>query len=140
VIIVDTNVLSEILKPLPFNRVLHWLAEQDPTAVFTTVATQAEILYGIEVLPPGKRRVRLSQAVEEMFAIDFDSRILPFDEAAAREFAKFVAARETAGRPTSQFDAMIAAIARSCQAGAIATRNTADFELCGLELINPWTA
>ena len=137
-ILLDTNVLSEALKPLPSPIVLRWLAAQEPSSVFTTSVTQAEVLYGIETLPPGKRRTRLLAAVEKMFAEEFEGRILPFDEDSARAFAGIVAARDAAGRPISQLDAMIAAIARSHRA-AVATRNTADFQHCGLDLINPWT-
>ena len=137
-IILDTNVLSEALRPLPSGVVVRWLAAQEPEAVFTTAITQAEVLYGIELLPPGKRRLRLSAAIEKMFAQEFQGRILPFDDEAARAFAKIVADRDAAGRPIAQFDAMIAAIARSRHA-AVATRNTADFERCGIQLIHPWT-
>ena len=137
-ILLDTNVLSEALQPLPSPIVLRWLAAQEPSSVFTTSVTQAEVLYGIETLPPGKRRTRLLAAVEKMFAEEFEGRILPFDEDSARAFAGIVAAREAAGRPISQLDAMIAAIARSHRA-AVATRNTADFQHCGVDLINPWT-
>ena len=137
-ILLDTNVLSEALKPLPSPIVLRWLAAQEPSSVFTTSVTQAEVLYGIETLPPGKRRTRLLAAVQKMFAEEFEGRILPFDEDSARAFAGIVAARDAAGRPISQFDAMIAAIARSHRA-AVATRNTADFQHCGIDLINPWT-
>ena len=136
-ILLDTNVLSEALKPLPSPIVLRWLAAQEPSSVFTTSVTQAEVLYGIETLPPGKRRTRLLAAVEKMFAEEFEGRILPFDEDATRAFAGIVAAREAAGRPISQLDAMIAAIARSHRA-TVATRNTADFQHCGVDLINPW--
>jgi predicted nucleic acid-binding protein len=138
VIILDTNVLSEALKPVPSLIVLDWLAAQEPSSVFTTTITQAEVLYGIEALPAGKRRTRLLAAVEQMFAEQFEGRILPFDEDAARAFAGIVAARDAAGRPISQCDAMIAAIARSHRA-AVATRNTGDFQHCGVEVINPWT-
>jgi predicted nucleic acid-binding protein len=139
VIVLDTNVLSEVIKPLPSEMVLRWLDAQEPVAVFTTTITQAEVLYGIELLPAGKRRMRLSAAIERMFAEEFLDRILPFDEDAARAFAKVAAARAAVGLPISQSDAMIAAIARSRGAG-VATRNTADFERCGLQIINPWTA
>jgi predicted nucleic acid-binding protein len=138
VIVLDTNVLSEALKPLPSQIVLGWLAAQQPLSVFTTSVTEAEVLYGVETLPPGKRRLRLLAAIEKMFAEEFAGRILPFDEDAARAFATIVAARDRAGRPISQLDAMIAAIARSHRA-AVATRNTADFQDCGIEVINPWT-
>ena len=137
-IVLDTNVLSEALKPLPSPVVLGWLAAKQPLSVFTTTITEAEVLYGVETLPPGKRRLGLLAAVEKMLAEEFEGRILPFDEDAARAFAGIVAARDAAGRPISQFDAMIAAIARSHRA-AVATHNTADFQHCGIDLINPWT-
>ena len=137
-IVLDTNVLSEALKPLPSPIVIDWLAGQEPSSVFTTAITQAEVLYGVETLPAGRHRMRLLAAVEKMFAEEFEGRILPFDEDAARAFAGIVAARDRAGRPISQFDAMIAAIARSHRA-AVATRNTADFQDCGVDVINPWT-
>ena len=135
-IILDTNVLSEVLKPLPSGIVLRWLAAQEPQVVFTTTITQAEILYDIGALEPGKRKTRLSAAIEKMFAEEFQDRILPFDVDAARAFAKIVTARDAAGLPISQFDAMIAAIARS-RRGAVATRNTGDFERCRVRIINP---
>jgi predicted nucleic acid-binding protein len=136
-IVLDTNVLSEALRPSPSDRVLRWLAAQQPAAVSITTITQAEVLYGIEILPPGRRRLRLAAAVEKIFAEDFQGRILPFDEDAARVFAKIVADRGAFGRPISQSDAQIAAIARSRRA-AVATRNTNDFEHCGIRVINPW--
>jgi len=130
--------VSETLKPAPSEVVLRWLAAQERLSVFVTAITQAEILYGVEVLPAGKRRHGLSAAIEEIFTKDFQGRILPFDQESAREFAKISASRKATGRPISQFDAMIAAIARVHRA-ALATRNTGDFEHCGVRLINPWT-
>ncbi len=137
-IVLDTNVLSELFKPSPSGSALNWLAAQEPLTVFITAITQAELLYGIERLPSGKRRTRLSAAIEEVFANDFHGRILPFDEEAARMFPKIVAERDALGRPISQFDAMIASVARSRRA-ALATRNTVDFEHCGIRTVNPWT-
>ena len=137
-IVLDTNVLSEALKPLPSPIVLDWLAGQDSSSVFTTAITQAEILFGVETLPAGRRRMRLLAAVEKVFAEEFEGRILAFDEYAARAFAGIVATRDRAGRPITQLDAMIAAIARSHRA-TVATRNTADFQNCGVDVINPWT-
>ena len=122
-IVLDTNVLSEALKPLPSHIVLGWLAAQQPLSVFTTTITEAEVLYGVETLPPGRRRVRLLAAVEKMFAEEFAGRILPFDEDAAR--------------PAASRAAPIPANARS-HGAAVATRNTADFQGCGIEVINPW--
>jgi predicted nucleic acid-binding protein len=137
VIILDTNVISESLKPLPSETVLSWLAAQFPSAVFTTAITLAEVMNGVEALPHGKRRAGLVAGIEKIFAQEFAGRILPFDEAAAREFAIIVASRKAVGRPISEFDAMIAAIARAHRA-TLATRNIADFEHFGLQLIDPW--
>jgi len=139
VIVLDTNVLSEALKPTPSVEVLRWLADQTPSSVFTTAITMAEVLYGVEALPPGKRRTRLLAAVESMFTEQFEGRILPFDEAAARLFASIVAFRGAAGRPISQMDAMIAAIVCSNRA-VLSTRNTTDFDRCGIQVVNPWAA
>jgi toxin FitB len=138
VIVLDTNVLSEALKPAPSAIVLRWLAAQEPSTVFTTTITQAELLYGVEALPPGKRRTQLRAAIEKMLAQEFEGRILPFDGNAAREFGRIAVSRDAGGRPISQLDAMIASIARSHQA-AVATRKTGDFERCGIKLIDPWT-
>ena len=136
-IVLDTNVLSEALRPSPAETVLRWLAAQDPEVVFTTTMTQAEVLYGVEVLPAGKRRSRLFAAIENLFAHEFRGRILPFDESSARVFPKVVAHRDALGRPISQFDAMIASICRS-RGAAVATRNVSDFEQCGVRIIDPW--
>jgi toxin FitB len=136
-IVLDTNALSEALKPSPSEIVLDWLAAQDPREVFITAITQAEVLYGIESLPAGKRKAHLSASVERVFAERFPGRILAFPEEAARLYAKIVTQRDAVGRPISQLDAMIAAIARS-QNAAVATRNTRDFEGCGVRVINPW--
>ena len=100
-IILDTNTLSETLKPAPSNILLRWLASQDTVSIYTTAISQAEMLYGVETLPPGKRRQHLAQVVEEIFAEDFAGRVLPFDQESAREFAKIVASRKAAGRPIS---------------------------------------
>ncbi len=97
----------------------------------------AEVLYGVEALPQGKRRTRLLAAIEMIFAEQFEGRILPFDEEAARLFARIVATRKTVGRPISQRDAMIAAITKSNRA-VLSTRNTSDFDHCGIQIINPW--
>ncbi|HZQ52644.1 MAG TPA: type II toxin-antitoxin system VapC family toxin [Bryobacteraceae bacterium] len=116
---------------------LRWLAEQNPATVFTTAITQAEILYGIEMFPSGKRRSRLHAAVERLFADEFPERILPFDSQAALVYPKIVTKRVHLGRPISQFDALIASVCQSRNA-MLATRNTDDFEDCGLTIINPW--
>ena len=138
-IVLDTNVLSEALKPSPDETVLRWLAEQNAQSVYTTAITQAEILYGLEMLPPGKKRSRLHAAVMQLFADEFPSRILSFDSESALVYPKIVARRARSGRPISQFDALIASV---CQArnATVATRNVRDFEDCGLRIINPWDA
>lgn len=138
-IILDTNVLSEALRPRPEPRVIEWLASQATASLFVTTVTQAEILYGIAILDPGRRREDLYASAVAMFAEDFAGRILGFDTDAAPAFAAIAAERRQAGRPISQFDAQIAAIARS-RGAALATRNQRDFETCGIELIDPWTS
>lgn len=135
--VLDTNVLSEPLRPAPAASVLRWLAALDRESVFVTAISEAEVLYGIELLPAGKRRNRLHLAAKDVFRYDFSGRILPFDEEAALMFPKILAERERSGCPISQFDALIASICRARNA-AIATRNVADFENCGLTIINPW--
>lgn len=127
------------MRPAPESVVVRWLAEQPVLALFTTAITQAEILYGIELLPKGKRRAALISAVEVMFEDDFAGRVLPFDSEAARIFPQIAAARRATGKPVTQFDAQIAAIARS-RGAAIATRNSDDFEDCGIVIVNPWVA
>ena len=136
-IILDTNVLSEAMRPVPAAQVLRWLDAQPASSLFTTTITQAEILYGLELMPKGKRRAVLQSAIETMFSEEFAGRILPFDTDAAREFPRIAAARRALGHPISQGDAQIAAIARS-RGATVATRDTADFEHCGIALLNPW--
>jgi toxin FitB len=137
VIILDTNVLSETLSPGPSVAVMAWLGAQERSEVFTTAITQAELLYGIETLPAGKRRSFLAPAVKRIFSDEFPGRILAFDAEAAEVYPGIVAGRQAMGRPISQLDAMIASIAGS-RAGAIATRNVRNFEYCGIEVLNPW--
>jgi predicted nucleic acid-binding protein len=136
--ILDTNVVSEVMAPSPSEMVVRWISSQRLLdELFITAVTVAEILYGVEVLSGGKRRDRLHQQAEAMFAEDFLGRVLPFDEQAARAFASIAAARRRQGKPISKFDAQIAAIARA-NGATLATRNTGDFEGCGVRLVNPW--
>ncbi len=135
--ILDTNVISEPMNPSPSATVLDWWAQQQPGALFITTVTVAEILYGIELLPPGKRRAALLAGAERMFGKVLVGHILPFDENAARAFSEIAVRRRAQGRPIADLDAQIAAIARSRNA-ILATRNTADFEGCGVRLVNPW--
>jgi toxin FitB len=137
VIVLDTNVLSEASRPAPARRVMNWLAAQQPARLFTTTISEAEFLYGVALLPTGKRRASLQEAARRLFTEDFANRVLPFDSAAAQAFALIAATRREKGRPIGDFDAQIAAIARS-HGAAVATRNVADFSDCGIEVIDPW--
>ena len=138
-VILDTNVISEAMSATPSTRVLDWLAQQQSAELFTTTVTLAEILYGIELLPQGKRRAAFLAGADKMFSKVLLGHILPFDEEAARAFAEIAAARRSQGRPIAEFDAQMAAIASSRRA-TLATRNTQDFEGCGVRLENPWQA
>ena len=137
-IILDTNVLSELLRPAPAGQVERWLAAQDGTKVYFTTVGEAELRLGVAILPAGKRRAALTTAIEGLLDEDFRNRILPFDRPAARAYATIAAERRAVGRPISQFDCQTAAIARAREA-TVATRNTSDYEGCGIELIDPWT-
>jgi len=139
VIVLDTNVLSEMMKAEPSPRVADWLAAYPRPSFFTTTITRAEILFGVAILPAGRRREELGVAVAGLFDVDLAGHILPFDGAAARVFAEIASSRHAAGHPISQADAQIAAIPRSRDA-AVATRNVADFDGCGLSVLNPWGA
>jgi len=126
------------MQPSPSATVLNWLSRASENGqLYVTTITMAEILSGIELLPRGKRRDRMQIEARAVFAEDFLGRILPFDEEAARAFAQIAAARRARGRPIAELDAQIAAIARSRNA-TLATRNTADFENCGIRLSDPW--
>ena len=138
-IVLDTNVVSELMKAAPSAAVAAWIADQPATTLYTTSITQAEILHGILLLPAGKRRGALEAAAEAMFDEDFSGRVLPFGAEAARAYAQIAAQRRHAGRPISHFDAQIAAVARSARA-AVATRNVSDYEGCGITVVNPWDA
>lgn len=136
--LLDTNVLSELLRSQPAPAVLAWFAEQPPESLFVSAITQAEMMLGARLLPAGKRRKALEMALVAMFAEDFAGRILPFDSASVDAYVEIVGERREMGRPISQFDAQIAAIARRTGA-RLATRNTDDFRNCKVALIDPWT-
>jgi toxin FitB len=139
VIVLDTNVLSELMRSEPAAAVFTWVSAQPRATLYTTSVSKAEILYGIAVLPEGRRRLALAAAAEAVFADDFGGRVLPFDEAAAVHYAEIVASRRREGRPIEAFDAQITATAMVAGAG-LATRDTEDFAGCGLTVINPWEA
>jgi len=136
-IVLDTNVISELMRDAPHPAVLAWVDEQAAASLFVTAVTEAEIRLGIALLPAGKRRDGIAEAADRAFAALFGGRVLPFDSAAARAFATIAANRRASGRPISQFDCQIAAIASS-RGSLIATRNVRDFEGCGVEMVDPW--
>ena len=138
-IILDTNVVSELLRPAPEKRVVDWLGSLDGSGVYLTTITEAELRLGVAILPAGKRRDGLAEMIDQIIREDFADRILPFDSPAAIAFAAIAASRRASGRPIANADCQIAAIAQA--AGAkVATRNTPDFADCGIKLINPWKA
>jgi predicted nucleic acid-binding protein len=137
VIVLDTNVLSEALRPVPQPSVLDWLANQPRASLFIATVTRGEILHGIRLLADGKRRQGLWDAARKIFDVDFADQVLSFDSDAADMYAEIAASRRAAGKPISQFDAMIVAMARS-RGASLATRNAKDFDDCGVDIINPW--
>lgn len=137
-IVLDTNVISEMMRSQPAEAVIHWFGAHTSGALFTTSLNYAEILAGIEMMPDGRRRNRLADTAREMFAADFYGRVLIFDQAAAEHYADIVASRKRMGKPIEPIDAQIAAVARSHEM-ELATRNVSDFEHCGIAIINPWS-
>ena len=138
-IVLDTPIVSELMRDRPRADVLGWLDEQPTRALFVTAVTEAEVLTGISILPEGRRKRILADAAARAFGGLLSGRVLPFDSAAAQTYSVIAAARRAAGRPISQSDGQIAAIARSRNM-AIATRNVRDFEDMGIDLIDPWTS
>jgi predicted nucleic acid-binding protein len=137
-IVLDTNVLSELMKPSPSARVVAWTQKQSANELFTTTITEAEIFYGIEMLGKGKRREDLLAAARAMFTDDFRGRIFGFDSEAARDFSRIAARCRVLGKPISHADAQIAAITR-VHGAKLATRNVRDFADCEiLDVIDPW--
>ena len=136
-IVLDTNVVSELMRPVVAPAVVKWSSSHSLDELHSSAITLAEILYGIELLPEGTRKGELLSGAERLFKVVLAGRILPFDEHAARQFSQIAARRRRHGRPISELDAQIAAIAFAHDA-VLATRNTSDFEGCGVRLINPW--
>ncbi len=136
-IVLDTNIISELMRREPNPAVVAWVAAQPRGSLYTTSITEAELFYGIGCMPEGRRRSGLAAGAEALFAEEFAGRVLPFSGAAARRYAEIVIRRRQAGKPIEGFDALIAATALVAGA-AVATRDTGGFEGCGLTLINPW--
>ena len=139
-IVLDTNVISEMLRVVPSSEVARWVIAQPAPALYTTTVTEAEIRVGVSMMPTGKRKAQLQATVDQTFMQVFAGRILPFDSAAAVVYAEITENRRSMGRPISPFDAQIAAIARANGAVAIVTRNVDDFASTGVTVINPLSA
>lgn len=136
-IVLDTNVVSEPLKPAPNPAVLDWLNAQEPQTLYLTTINLAELLAGVEALPAGRRRDTLAQALSTQVLSLFEGRILSLDTKAAEVFAKTSASAQAQGNTMGFADCAIAAIARA-NGFALATRNLRDFKGAGVQLINPW--
>ena len=140
VIVLDTNVLSELVSATPSPAVLRWARAQDPEAIFTTAMCEAELLYGVAIMPDGQRRDLLTRAVQSMLNMVLAGRVLPFDRSAASAYAELAGASRREGRPAGIVDLQIAAIAQARNADAIATRNVRHFARAGVAIVDPWQA
>jgi predicted nucleic acid-binding protein len=136
-IVLDTNVLSEVMRASPDGRVVDWFASQPAASLFTTALTQAEVFYALMLLPEGRRCDDLFAAARPIFDEDMAGRVLPFDTDAALVYPQIAASRRRSGQPIAQIDAQIAAIVLS-RGAMLATRNVRDFVDCGITLIDPW--
>ena len=136
-ILLDTNVISEVMRPQPSSRVIQWLDGQSRGSVGTTAISLGEILHGIERLPKGRRRTDLEMRFRTFLDRGLERRVAEFNELAAHAYARILVDRDSIGRPIAKLDAMIASIALSLGAD-VATRDIADFERCGVTVLNPW--
>lgn len=136
-IVLDTNVVTEVMKPAPAAAVVSWLNARDSSALYLTAITLGEIAYGLRTLPQGLRRLRLEESFSRVIAAAFTGRILAFGEEAAAHYGEVMARRRELGRPLSVPDGQIAAIARQ-HGFTVATRNVRDFLACGIEIVNPF--
>lgn len=138
-VLLDTNVLSELMRPAPHPAVIAWADQLDPEAAGITAMNEAEILHGLALLPDGQRRRALQERWEQLVPMLFAGRVFAFDRTAAHWYGELLARRSSLGRPISIADAVIAATTLA-QGASLATRNTGDFSGLGLSLINPWPA
>lgn len=136
-IVLDTNVISELFKPAPDSGVMAWVGSLPGSDLFTTAVTRGELLFGLHCMPAGRRRSDLLQQLTALFEQKLSGHVLPYDGDAADAHAAFAAARRAQGRPVAMPDAMIAGIARS-RGATLATRNVRDFAGSGITLIDPW--
>ena len=137
-IVLDTNVVSELMRQSPDDNVVRWVDRYPASEVFITAVTAAELVYGVARLPEGQRKTTLAAMVSELLTEDLYGQILPFDSGAAEFYARIASAREELGRPISMADAQIAAVCRQ-YAACLATRNTKDFEDTGVMVLDPWS-
>ena len=138
-LLLDTNVVSELIRKSPSPAVATWVSEQPLESLYFSAVSEAELRYGVAILAAGRRRDNLFFRVEAMLRDAFEDRVLPFDSDAARSYGNIAAVRRSAGRPVAPADCQIAAIAASNRM-AVATRNVRDFEGMGIEIVNPWAA
>ena len=138
-VLLDTNVVSELIRKSPAPAVEAWAAGQPLEDLFFSAVGEAELRYGAAILQPGRRRETLVSDIERMLRDAFENRVLPFDSEAAGAYADIAATRRSVGRPIAPADCQIAAIARSRNM-AVATRNVQDFEDIDIEVVDPWTA
>ena len=136
--VLDTNVASELMRSTPAPTVAAWVAERDMNDMFLTAISEAELLYGVAIVPAGRRRNELETAMTRWLDVGFGERILPFDRAAARHYAEVASHRRRVGRRIEEADCQIAAISRS-HGAILVTRNVRDFEATGVDVVNPWT-
>ena len=136
-LVLDTNVVSELMKPRSSAIVVAWFERQQPSELYTTAITQAEILAGIAILPAGRKRSAIEAAALAMFSDDLNGRVLAFDDLAAASYAELFARRRRAGLPAATLDLMVGAIAHS-QRASIVTRDAKGFAGFGVTIINPW--
>lgn len=135
--ILDTNIISELIRPQPDKNVIGWISRQPLQRMYTTAITKAELYYGVLLQPDGKRREQLSNAIDVILKSGFDGHILSFDTISSEYFAEIAAIRRSIGKPISHADGQIAAICNQHQM-TLLTRNVSDFSDCGIELINPF--
>lgn len=139
--VIDTNVASEIVRVdrVREPQVISWFSLHDMADMYLTAVNKAELLYGIAIMPMGRKRSALQLTVERWLEIGFRERILPFDDEATRMYAQIAAIRRSSGKPIQVSDCQIAAITRTKDA-ILVTRNVRDFEDTGIEIVNPWVA
>jgi len=138
-LVLDTNVASELMRPEPTPGVAAWISGRDAEDLYLTAVSEAELLYGVAIMPTGRRRNALEAAMSRWLDLGFADRILPFDSSAARAYAVIASSRRHACRPIGEADCQIAAISRS-HGAVLVTRNVRDFEDTGVDVVDPWTA